>query len=444
MNHLDRMRYYYQLGSEKVDFNLKGDLPHIRNSFERLTELVGDTHNAIYGIHTGYGHNVCDMKDPDNWKQDQLLLLNYLKVGVGEPLPNQVVRRALRIQALKVCKGFSGTSPEVFQKLCELSQRKRMPKVPRYGSLGASGDLIPMAHAVAPIFDEVSPTGPRDVISLVNTNSMMASYALENFYRLQEIQKQCVTFMAQATIGVDANMQHFKEEGFAMNPQSEYADVGAMVRAERQKFLNLFEMAENTEISCVQEKYSIRCFPQVMGQICRNLKYTQQIILDEIEQVSDNPLILPNGKAWHGGHFYASGLATAADMMRDACYKLSEVVDRVVLILMDQNLSKGLPNNLQVDSIDHVKGIHQLISALLQRMRGLCLPSNMMSFSCESNNQDIVPCSMNAQNQLHDLLDLTSKVLKAGLFCSERAALIRLEQHIPVRLRLDYWRENHV
>ena len=129
--------------------------------------------------------------------------------------------------------------------------------------------------------------------------------------------------------------------------------------------------------------------------------------------------------------------------MKDACMRISEVADRVVLNLMDEATNKKLPNNLELMDGDHVKGIHQLISSLYQRAKGLNLPSVMMSFSCEGNNQDVVPCSMNALNQLSDLIEITKKIIQAGMFIAERSALMRIGEHIPMRLRLDSWREQN-
>lgn len=442
METMECLKFYYKLANKDISIDQELYLENVKKAHKNLLSLIENNKTPIYGVDTGYGSNVIDKKNNQDWKDDQIELLTYLKVGTGKPLPESIVRRALRIQALKVAKGYSGTSPKVYKELWKLSCQKELPKVPRYGSLGASGDLIPMAHAIAPIFKKIDPQGPRDVISLVNTNAMMASYALEMYSQIQSIIKSFIDFVAQTTIGMDANMQHFDIRGFKMNPQSEYKLVCQWINKERESFLNKHFMQDKAELTCVQERYSLRCLPQVIGQICRNMKYVKELIEDEIKQVSDNPLILDENTAWHGGHFYAIGIATATDLMKDACTRIIEIIDRNVLNLMDPVISKGLPTNLKIEKNDHLKGIHQLISSILQRAKGLNFPSALMSFSCEGNNQDIVPCSMNALNQLSDLSELTSDALRAGLFCSERAALIRLQCPVPKKLRLEQWSNN--
>lgn len=444
MKTMECLKFYYALANKSIEIDKDFNIEVVSESYERVMKLLEGNESKIYGIDTGYGSNVKDEKEKANWKQDQKHLLNYLRVGVGEFLPEKVVRRALRIQALKLSQGFSGVSPKAYRKLWELSKAKELPKVPKYGSLGASGDLIPMAHAVAPIFEEMDPEGPRDVICMVNTNSMMCSYAIELYRQTQELVEGCIEFIGQASIAMDANMQHFNPEGFTMNPQKEPIGICHAIREERSKFLNTYDMEEGEENqSCVQEKYSLRCAPHILGQICQNLKYIKTQIENEVKQISDNPIILKNGKPWHGGHFYAIGIATSADLLKDACMRVCELMDRVVLNMMDEEMSKGLKNNLELKNRDHVKGIHQLMSSLYQRAKGLNLPSVMMSFSCEGNNQDVVPCSMNALNQLNDLIGISKEMLGAGKFISERGALLRIGEHIPLRLRLENWRHMH-
>lgn len=441
MKTMECLKFYYGLANKNIDIDQDFNIEEVTRSYERVMKLLENEKEPIYGIDTGYGSNVKDLKSKDKWQDDQLHLLNYLRVGVGDFLPEKVVRRALRIQAFKLSKGYSGVSPKAYKKLWKLSLSSRLPKVPKYGSLGASGDLVPMAHAIAPIFEDMKPQGPRDVICMVNTNSMMCSYAIELYKTIQELIQGCIEFIAQSSIAMDANMQHFNPVGFEMNPQTEPIAVCHAIREKRINFLNLYSMTEQDESnSCVQEKYSLRCAPHILGQICQNMKYVKTQIENEVKQISDNPLILKNGKAWHGGHFYAIGIATSADLMKDAAMRMCELMDRVVLNMMDESTSKGLKNNLQIGKKDHVKGIHQLMSSLYQRAKGLNLPSVMMSFSCEGNNQDVVPCSMNALNQLNDLIDINKKMLNAGLFISERGALMRIGEHVPLRLKLDNWR----
>jgi histidine ammonia-lyase len=143
----------------------------------------------------------------------------------------------------------------------------------------------------------------------------------------------------------------------------------------------------------------------------------------------------------HAGLFYAAGTATAADLMNDVISKTCELLDREILILMDPHLSEGLPENLLVEGFGHCKGLHQLTSSLLQQLRALSTPSRNMSFSCEGNNQDIVPCGMSALNQLKAAADVGEQVLRAASFVALRAYLIRQQALIPSALHVRRWPE---
>lgn len=438
MKNLQSLKFYYDLAQKDVAIDTKLSLEEVEKSYNNLQTFLKNNKNPVYGVHTGYGSNVNELKNFLDFENDQIELLNYLRVGTGPLLDESIVRRALRIQALKIAKGYSGTSPQIYLKLWELASLENLPKVPIYGSLGASGDLIPMAHAVYPIFKD-GVYGPRDVISLVNTNAMMASYAVELITNIKLLVEKSFEFVAQVTIAMKANMEHFDEEGFKMNPQKETIAACKKINHLRNNILQKFDSNVNLKSTTVQEKYSLRCLPQVYGQILRNLEYCENLIIDEANQLSDNPIILDENKVWHGGHFYAIGIATSSDLLQDVCLRINEFIDRIVLNLMDSNLSNGLPTNLKIAQNDHLKGIHQLISSLLQRAKGLHFPSALMSFSCEGNNQDIVPCSMNALNQLSDLTQICDHIIRAASFCSERAMLLRMEQQIPSRLELSSW-----
>lgn len=435
----ESISFYYGLANKKIGIDSSYNLDKVEAAYNRLNQTIESAQYPIYGVHTGWGHNVRDKKDPTKWQEDQLELLTYLKVGVGEKLPEKVVRRALRIQALKVSKGYSGTSPQTYTALWRLAESHTIPEIPRYGSLGASGDLVSMAHAIYPLFENKRPQGPRDVISLVNTNSMMTSWGIENYRRLQDMSEQFIKFLGLVSIALDANVDHIDPTGFQMNPQEEPLNVCRLILQARNGFLAENGMEPRREKTCVQERYSFRCAPHILGQIFRNFKYVQRLLEDEASMVSDNPLILEDGSPWHGGHFYAIGVATAADLMADACVRISELIDRNILNLVDPDLSKGLPTNLRVGPYDHTKGLHQLLSSLHQRIKSLQTPSAQMSFSCEGNNQDVVPCGMNAQNQVSDLLDLLKESLRAGLFCAYRGAYQRIGEPLPSRFRLNNW-----
>ncbi|MBC7465920.1 MAG: aromatic amino acid lyase [Bdellovibrio sp.] len=411
--------------------------------YKGLISKLTASAEKVYGIHTGYGSNVTSNRDPKDWMNAQQDLLAYLLVGVGEHLSETVVRRALRLQLDKAYLGFSGIHPETLEHLTSISNGKVLPSVPCFGSLGASGDLIPMAHAISPLFSEHSPRGPRDVIGLVNTNSMMVSYAAEllQIVRAQWQLAHHITALIMAA--VNAPLDPITEDVVLLRPEGDhYRDSARLIRAELQSIDTRPE--SNRPFSSVQARYSIRCAPMILGNTLDLLNLAEKKILSDAHSVADNPVLVEKNDRLHVAHaglFYAAATATAADLMSDALGKICELLDRQVLILMDPLLSEGLPENLAVAGASHCKGLHQLTSALLQQLRTHSVPSRMLSFSCEGNNQDVVPCAMAALNQLKSACTVASELTKASLFVALRAYSIRTNTALPSELHIARWSE---
>lgn len=440
------------LGDASVRFApARGEFEPARRAFERLMHfLAAHPAKRIYGIHTYYGADIEDPRDPADWRRQQAELLRYLHVGVGEPLPAQVVRRALRIQAMKSLRGYSAIHPDTIRGLADLSNGAALPDVPRYGSLGASGDLVPMAHAIAPVIEAGGVRGPRDVLGLVNTNSMMSALAVELFGEVQALfARTCrATGLASLALGLD---EEFCAGGtLAINPaHGRNREAGDMIARARRRFLarqgkDFQPDAENAP----QPRYSIRCAPQVLGNAMAQLDFAAERIAAEALSVSDNPIIDAGGTGTagegdiaiaHGGLFYTAGLATAADQMLDVACKCAEMLNRQTFLLVDPRESGGLPRNLECAPGDHVKGIHQLVNALEQSLRAGGTAARNMTSPAEGYNQDIVPGSMAALLNLQERIDIAHELTRGASFIAERGALLRLRQPVPGRLALAAW-----
>lgn len=412
-------------------------------SYTGLLSLITNNSEKIYGLHTGYGSNVISQLDPKDWMKTQQDLLNYLLVGIGASLSETVVRRALRLQLDKAYLGFSGIHPETLEHLAALANGKVLPPVPCFGSLGASGDLIPMAHAISPLFVEHHPRGPRDVIGLVNTNSMMVSYAVELLNLVREQCEEAHQITALVMAAVKAPMDPITDDVSRLRPEDDGYQVSAKQIRSELLYLNP-PSGSSQPSSTLQARYSIRCAPMILGNALDILNFAEKKILSDANSVADNPVFIEKSAEYqvaHAGLFYAAATATAADLMNDALGKICELLDRQVLILMDPNLSEGLPENLAVVGESHCKGLHQLISALLQQLRSHSIPSRMLSFSCEGNNQDVVPCAMTALNQLKSCCEIAGHITRASIFVALRAQAIRIKSDLPPELLLINWPE---
>jgi len=401
-------------------------------AYESLIGLLNSSKQEVYGLHTHYGFNVKDKVKPGGWRDHQLQLLKYLSVGTGPAIDPKVVRLALRLQAKKIGKGRSGVHPETLESLINLSNEKDLPVVPCQGSLGASGDLIPMAHAVAPIFVNHGVKGPRDVIGLVNTNSMMSAQAWLNWSDLQALIDRSIESMALLFAAIGCSTDFLSESLLLEFHSSDHCLRFARRVKEHALELSSFESHQH-----LQHPYSIRCSPQVMGMILFQMEHAKNVIQSEANAIADNPILSDEqDRPLHGGLFYANGVAWAADQMQDAAGRLAEILDRQILLLMDPAFNGELNNNLlSVEDGLHAKGLHQLLSSLNQEMRAKSQPSRLMSFSCESNNQDLVPCGMMAQKVLRENIQTLTDVVRGAHFCAKRA--YHLRNQIPLGEELD-------
>jgi histidine ammonia-lyase len=275
----------------------------------------------------------------------------------------------------------------------------------------------------------------------VNTNAMMSSLALECLIDIRSLWQLACEITAATSLALSAVLEPFAPRVLELNVRQEgTARAGSALCLARANLERRLALAPTESSGTIQERYSVRCAPQILGNLAENLDFAELRIVAEAVSVADNPIVLP-GAMWHGGLFYASGLATAADLMADAAGRLAEMVDRQVLLLVGIDTNHGLPENLAAPGFCHLKGVHQLISALNQSLRACAVPSRLLSFSCEGNNQDVVPCAMAALLGVRESSSIARRALNAAAFCAERAVHLRHGQPLPAHLNLNSWND---
>jgi histidine ammonia-lyase len=424
------------LGRRLPRFEYSADeLARVEEAFQRWGRLKQEC--QIYGYHTGFGSNV-DLPPISTSGKHQLELLDFLRVGRGPLLPESVVRRALKLQLRKVTQGLSAISPAVFCRLVELANSEDLPDVPAYGSLGASGDLIPMAHAVAPVFrdNSIEQIGDRDVLGLVNTNAMMSSWALELLDKVSGLFSKGLQLSARVAVAINSRGESFGASGFV------HRAVDCAVRRVAELLEGYFREYGGAKSGAtrLQDRYSVRCAPQVYGNALELIKIAEGLIFRESVAVADNPLVLQDS-VWHGGHFYSAQLASAADLLISILVRMADISDRQGFLLVDAKESDGLADNLYFKDCGHVKGLHQLVNALMQRVRALATTSWQVTSSAEGNNQDVLPGTMTVLNCVGDLLPLVEEITNIVTFMAERGCQLRLLGHVLPSHSLEAWRE---
>ncbi|MGH9416256.1 MAG: histidine ammonia-lyase [Terriglobales bacterium] len=424
-----------------------------------------------YGINTGLGR-LSDVRiPPAKVRQLQLNLLRSHASGVGTPLPVEVVRAMLLLRANSLAKGFSGVRPRIVEALCALLNRGVHPVVPSQGSVGASGDLAPLAHLALVLIGEGEATlaaSPRllsgaealrraglkpltleakEGLSLLNgTQAMLASGTLSllTAERLVEAAEVIGALSLEALRGTPV--------AFDSRLQQVRGQAGQQVSAARLRALLVGSQIRRSHLHCgrVQDAYALRCMPQVHGAVRDTLAFARQTFAAEANAAVDNPLVFPTpprrargsaapepapalgGDILSGGNFHGEPLAYALDYIAIALCGLAGISERRLERLVNPALSEGLPPFLAPSpGLDSGLMMAQVTAAaLVAENRVLAHPASVDSIPTSGNKEDYVSMGMGAALKLRHVVANTASVLAIELLAATHA-LALLEAGLP-------------
>jgi histidine ammonia-lyase len=398
-----------------------------------------------YGINTGLGR-LSDVRiAPNRIRELQLNLLRSHACGVGDPLPNDVVRAMLVLRANSLAKGFSGVRPLVVEALCRLLNRGVTPRVPAQGSVGASGDLAPLAHLALVLIGEgeadlsgrllpgaaaLKAVGLRPLtleakegLSLLNgTQAMLASGTLSLLAaeRLVEAAEVAGAMSLEALRGTPV--------AFDPRLQTVRGQPGQEVSARRLRALIAGSAIRRSHRHCgrVQDAYSLRCMPQVHGAVRDTLAFARAVFTREANAAVDNPLVFPGpngGEVLSGGNFHGEPLAYALDYCAIALCGLAGIAERRIERLVNPALNEGLPAFLAPDPGLHSGLMMAQVSAaaLVAESRVLAHPASVDSITTSGNKEDYVSMGMGAALKLRQVVANTAAVLAIELIAATHA-----------------------
>jgi histidine ammonia-lyase len=417
-------------------------LKRVERSHHALLGLL-ESHVPIYGVTTGFGDSGKRTISPHQSEQLQENLVAYLLCGTGPILPSEVSRAILTVRLNSLCRGFSGVSVELIERMQMYLQNDWLPVIPREGSLGASGDLIPLAYVAQALQGEgkifsagqIRPTAEvlrehelepyrlkaKEGLALVNGTSAMAGLFAVNLNHARFILDWLCLNTSWLTLALQGRTEAFgalvNDEAKSSQGQTEVARrVRDLLAAESYQVKPLSEI--RVEDSCtrewVQDRYSLRCVPQIAGPLHDTLSLLEDWLECEINSASDNPLVSPAGELANGGNFYGGYLSQGMDYLKISLAHLADTVDRQVAYVIDDKSNRGLPANLAdwkslpIDErhLHHgLKGLHQSVSALTSEVMARAIPGGIFSRSSESHNQDKVSLGMSAAVQCSDMLE---------------------------------------
>ena len=421
----------------------------IDSSVAAVRELVA-RNVPVYGINTGFGKLAqTRIADADLARLQKNLVLSHC-AGVGKPLTAPVVRLMLLLKAASLAHGVSGVRPEIIDALLALLNADVLPVVPEKGSVGASGDLAPLAHMSALLIGVgegfvdgvrvpaaqalahaglgVIELGPKEGLALLNGTQASTALALHAAQRLGRVFDAAVAVGAMTVDAAKGSDTPFDDRIHAARGQVGQRDVAGRYRA----WLSGSALrVSHLDCDRVQDPYCLRCQPQVMGACLDQIDHAWRVLLIEANGVSDNPLVFADTlQALSGGNFHAEPVAFAADNLALAIAEIGALAERRTAMLMDPVLS-GLPAFLvEHGGLNSGFMIAQVTSAALaSENKSLAHPASVDSLPTSANQEDHVSMATFAARRLHTMLDNTAGVVGIEWLCAAQA----LEFHRPLK-----------
>ncbi len=413
----------------------------VQASRDALMRKLG-REEIIYGVSTGFGANVKYFIPPSELKALQENVLHSLCCGTGPDLDPAIVRGAILLRANALSKGYSAVRPVVIDSLVALLNAGITPIVPRYGSVGASGDLVPSAYIGSALSGEgealwrgervsvaealrrngIEPIRleAKEGLALVNGTTVMTSVAALTLHDLDYLARLTLAAVAMTAEALKATGDSFRENiQFVKNHPGQieaarllrdYSAGGTLLfdlDALREDIrLNRIDATRTIETEGIQTPYSLRCAPQGLGPALENLEFAQRVVEREMNSVNDNPLIdAERDEVYHTGNFYGGHIARMLDGAKIDIANLANWAHCLMAMLMDPRFSNGLPASLAIDPglSSGFKGMQLAQTSLVVACRQMAGPSSIHTLPTEQYNQDIVSLGMHAAMGANDM-----------------------------------------
>ena len=435
----------------------------IQKGADFLDRLLAED-GVVYGVTTGYGDSCTVEIPPALVPELPHHLYAYHGCGAGRYLTPEETRAVLACRMASLAQGMSAVSWALMQQLEHLLLHDILPLIPAEGSVGASGDLTPLSYVAAvlcgerevlyknermPAADALKLTSatplrlrPKEGLALMNGTAVMTALACLAWQRAQYVSQLASRITAANVVGIAGNAHHFDETLFAAKPHPGQQRVAARIRSD------LVAEAPLRNSHRLQDRYSLRCAPHVIGVLEDALPFMRQLVEGELNSANDNPLIDPEQeRVLHGGHFYGGHIAFAMDGLKNAVANVADLLDRQLAQLVDTRYSQGLPSNLSAAqgerrAINHgLKAVQISVSAWTAEALKLTMPASVFSRSTECHNQDKVSMGTIAARDALRVLQLTEQVVAAMLIAARQAVVLRqrVQADVPVGTTMQAW-----
>ncbi|WP_207062895.1 histidine ammonia-lyase [Motiliproteus sp. SC1-56] len=404
-----------------------------------VTRVI-EENRVVYGINTGFGLLANTRIAPEDLELLQRSIVLSHAAGIGDMMSPATVRLMMTLKINSLARGFSGIRLSVIEALIKLVNAEVFPCVPQKGSVGASGDLAPLAHMSTVLLGEgevlykgerlsgaeglkiagLEPItlAPKEGLALLNGTQASTAFALEGLFAAEDLFAAGTVAGAASVEAALGSRRPFDARIHAVRGQQGQIDAAAAYR----HLLGEASEVGNSHEDCekVQDPYSLRCQPQVMGACLQQIRQAAEVLLVEANAVSDNPLVFADDDDFiSGGNFHAEPVAMAADNLALALSEIGALSERRMALLIDSNLSKLPPFLVNNGGVNSGFMIAQVTSAALaSENKTLAHPASVDSMPTSANQEDHVSMATFAGRRLRDMAENTAGILAVELLAA--------------------------
>lgn len=458
------------VGREPVQISDK-QLGKVGNTCERIQQWGRDGH-PIYGVTTGFGELVY-MTIPSKFETElQENLLRSHAAGAGDPFPEDVVRAIMVARLNCLSKGYSGIGTETLELMAELLNRGIHPVVPQQGSLGASGDLAPLSHLALPLIgagrvtyrgevrdsaevlaaEGLTPVklGYKDGLALINGTSGMTGVASLAMLRAERVLRLALWATGAFVQVLRGSTRPFEHEGNALknhHGQTLVARViretlagGSLTRDHEDVMRAITEASQGGEVvdsqEYLQNAYTLRCVPQILGPVVDALAYSRRIVEEELNSTNDNPLIFDSPETiFHGGNFHGQYVAMSSDFLNIAVTEVGVLAERQLNRILDPHLTTSLPAFLALGDeglFCGLEGAQYLATSIASENLGLATPASIKTIPSNGQNQDVVSMGLIAARKSLTLTENVHTIVSVLVAaCYQASTIVGIDQFSP-------------
>lgn len=459
------------VNKEEVELD-ETQLAHVQEVCERV-QRWGEEKHPIYGVNTGFGE-LTHIIIPSQYKSElQANLLRSHAAGGGSPLPEEVVRAIMTVRLNYFMKGYSGISTHAVKLFQYFLNHQIHPVIPQQGSLGASGDLAPLSHMALPLIGngfvqvrgEVRPAaevlreegleplqlGYKEALCMVNGTSAMTGTACMALVKARYLHKLAVLATADFVQCLHGSTRPFDPRGHRLkNHKGQIAVAQALQSLLRESKLTREhsdimqaisqQTASSEEVQDItvylQDAYSLRCIPQILGPVLDTLDNCQRIVEEEANSCNDNPLIFETPETiFHGGNFHGQYVSMYSDFLNIALTEIGVAAERQLNRLVDPHLNNGLPPflaHIHAGLYSGFEGGQYLATSIASENLDLAAPSSVKTIPSNGSNQDIVSMGLNAARKSLQLCENVTTILAVLVgACQQASTFVGQENFSP-------------